>query len=84
MAATQLGANVSAYLNRRRVEYAADALLKRSDPITTIMYDSGFGSKSAFQREFRKRFSMSPSEYRRQFQKERLNAQPKADFRGRL
>jgi AraC-like DNA-binding protein len=28
------------------------------------MYDAGFGSKSSFQREFQKRFGMSPSAYR--------------------
>jgi AraC-like DNA-binding protein len=28
------------------------------------MYDAGFGSKSAFQREFHKAFGMSPTMYR--------------------
>lgn len=64
MTASRLGENVSAYLNRRRAERAAEALVSTNQAITTILYDSGFGSKSAFQREFRKRYGMSPSEYR--------------------
>lgn len=64
---TRLGANFSDYMNRKRAEAAAAALRSESRlPITTIMFDSGFGSKSAFQREFKRRFGVSPTEYRRQ------------------
>jgi AraC-like DNA-binding protein len=64
--AEDLGENFSAYLNRKRAESAAVQLVEARDkPITTIMYDAGFGSKSAFQREFMRCFGMNPSEYRR-------------------
>jgi len=65
LVATRHGQNLCAYLNTRRAEFAADALRMSDDPITTIMYDAGFGSKSAFQREFARRYGMSPTEYRR-------------------
>lgn len=57
--------NFSRFINRRRVE-AASRALRAGDgaSITTIMFDSGFGSKSAFQREFRRHFGVTPSEYR--------------------
>ena len=58
---------VPALLNVWRVEDAARQLDEPASTkaITTIMYDAGFGSKSAFQREFQKRFGMSPSAYRK-------------------
>lgn len=65
MIGARFGQNIAAYLNQKRAEHAARALIASSAPITTIMYDSGFGSKSAFQREFLRAFGMSPSEYRR-------------------
>jgi AraC-like DNA-binding protein len=64
--ATRLAGNFSTLLNNRRAELVARALEQpEAGPITTIMFDSGFGSKSAFQREFRRRFGVSPTEYRR-------------------
>jgi AraC-like DNA-binding protein len=60
------GSNVAAFLNRRRVELAAELLLARSDrPIKTVMYDAGFTSKSLFNAEFQRCMGLSPSEYRR-------------------
>lgn len=60
--------NFSSFLNRKRVEAAASALRgPEQASVTAIMFDSGFGSKSAFQREFKRRFGMSPTEYRRRF-----------------
>jgi|CXWL01.1.fsa_nt_gi AraC-like DNA-binding protein len=65
MISARFGLNISAYLNQKRAEFAAQALISSDAPITTIMYDAGFGSKSAFQREFARTFGTSPSEYRR-------------------
>ena len=62
---SRFGENFSRYVNRKRVNAAAEALAHSRRPITTIMYDCGFGSKSAFQREFRRQFGVNPSEYRR-------------------
>lgn len=63
---SRFGENFSSYVNRKRAEAAATALRAPERlPVTTIMYDCGFGSKSAFQREFRRCFGVSPTEYRR-------------------
>jgi AraC-like DNA-binding protein len=65
MVNTRHGMNLSAHLNRLRVEAAARMLEATDAPqVTTVMYDSGFGSKSAFQREFRRRFGMAAAQYR--------------------
>jgi AraC-like DNA-binding protein len=55
-----------ALLNQWRLEEAARMLADPNNtaPVTTIMYDAGFGSKSSFQREFQKRFGVSPTAYR--------------------
>lgn len=61
------GISVPALINLRRVEYAAHELMDSAKPkmtVTEIMTNAGFGSKSAFQREFQRRYSMPPSEYR--------------------
>ena len=60
------GMTVPALVNQWRLDEAARMLVDPTNklPITTIMYDAGFGSKSSFQREFHKRFGVSPSTYR--------------------
>ncbi|WP_298260243.1 AraC family transcriptional regulator [uncultured Litoreibacter sp.] len=56
--------NVSRYINRFRVSYAA-LLLKTTDrPVTDIMLESGFQSKSSFNTEFRRLTGQTPSTYR--------------------
>ena len=60
----RFGENFSSFLNRRRAEAAARALRETTLPITAIMFDAGFGSKSAFQREFRRCFGTTPKQYR--------------------
>jgi AraC-like DNA-binding protein len=65
---SRFGMNFSAYMNRQRVLAAAQMLKTGPDAGTTavksVMYESGFRSKSAFNREFRRCFGMSPKEYR--------------------
>ena len=56
--------NFRGMINRRRAEYAARALADPRASVTTVMFDAGFSSKSAFQREFRRCHGMSPTEYR--------------------
>jgi AraC-like DNA-binding protein len=58
-----------ALLNSWRLDEAARLLADTAsaNPVTTIMYDAGFGSKSSFQREFHKKFGKSPSAYRAAF-----------------
>jgi AraC-like DNA-binding protein len=59
------GSNVAAFLNRRRVEVAAELLLAAPDqPIKAVMYDAGFVSKSLFNAEFQRQMGVSPSVFR--------------------
>jgi AraC-like DNA-binding protein len=56
----------SAYIQRRRLERAASRLDKEGGDVTItgIAYDVGFNDLSSFCRAFRRRFDMSPSDYR--------------------
>ena len=59
--------NVPTLINDRRVLDAARQLIEdRELPVTTIMFDCGFGSKTSFLRAFKRRFGLTPSEYRDQ------------------
>jgi len=60
--------NFSAFINAERIEAAAQKLSEANadTQIKSIMYDSGFRSKTAFNREFKKVYGVTPSEYREQ------------------
>jgi AraC-like DNA-binding protein len=59
------GRNVSQFVNEYRVNAVRRQLITTRDPVTTIMLESGFGTKSNFNREFLRVTGMTPSEYRR-------------------
>ncbi len=62
------GINFSEYVNTLRLEEAKAMLTNRefeSYTIVAIALESGFNSKSAFYKYFRKKMAMSPSEYRK-------------------
>lgn len=58
--------NVSQYVNQLRIGEAARRLLVGDRPITEIMHESGFTTKSNFNREFLRVYGANPSEWRRQ------------------
>jgi AraC-like DNA-binding protein len=58
------GKNISQYVNDRRVAEACERLSQTDQPVTTIMFDVGFQTKSNFNREFRRVTGTSPSAYR--------------------
>lgn len=61
-----LGEGVPAYLNRLRAVEAARLLAQgEALSVKAAMYDSGFTTKSAFNREFSRVHGLSPSDYRR-------------------
>ena len=62
----EMATTPSAYIQRRRLERAASRLDKESSEvtITQIAFDTGFNDLSSFCRSFRRRFDMSPSDYR--------------------
>lgn len=59
------GSTPISYLIGLRLASAAELLRKTSTSITQIAYQVGFNDSNYFARQFRKRFNMSPREYRR-------------------
>ena len=53
------------YLNRLRIQYAAQLLEKSDDSIGLIIEQSGFTNRTTFARLFAAYYSMTPSEFRR-------------------
>lgn len=60
------GKNVSQYINDYRITEACRLLRDTALPVTTIMFESGFQTKSNFNREFRRVTSLSPANWRDQ------------------
>lgn len=59
------GLPVYQYLKTYRLEKAAAALLGTGRSVTEIALDAGYTNPAKFSEAFRKRFGLSPSEYRR-------------------
>ncbi|MCO6188344.1 AraC family transcriptional regulator [Rhizobium sp. L1K21] len=59
------GRNVSQIVNEYRVSEAKRLLLKTDLPVTSVMFESGFQTKSNFNREFARVAGTTPSRYRR-------------------
>lgn len=58
------GENFSRYINGFRVRHAQNALRNTDLPITEVMFEAGFISKSSFNTEFRRIVGQSPSQFR--------------------
>ncbi len=52
------------FIKKQRIEYSAKLLLTTNLTIQEIMYSVGFTTRSHFYKEFTRRYSQSPSEYR--------------------
>ncbi|EFE95972.1 helix-turn-helix domain-containing protein [Serratia odorifera] len=59
------GMNVSQYVNQMRIHQAAHWLSASDRPITDIMLEAGFTTKSNFNREFQRIWGLNPSEWRK-------------------
>jgi len=59
------GRNVSQVVNEYRIERAKQLLITTNKPITQIYLDSGFQTKSNFNREFARVTAQTPSAFRR-------------------
>lgn len=59
------GRNVSQVVNAYRVREAQRRLRETDEPVTAVMLEAGFGTKSNFNREFLRVAGMTPSAYRR-------------------
>jgi AraC-like DNA-binding protein len=62
------GMSVSQYVNDFRIREACAILAGSDEPVTRLMFDCGFISKSNFNREFLRVTGTSPTEYRRRNQ----------------
>jgi AraC-like DNA-binding protein/ligand-binding sensor protein len=60
-----LGESVRSYLNRVRIDRAAELLLATDTPVTQIALDCGFGDPNYFSRIFSQRKGLSPRDYRK-------------------
>lgn len=58
--------NVSQYINSYRIAEACRLLKSTDDPVTKIMFDAGFQTKSNFNREFRRVTGLNPVTWRAQ------------------
>lgn len=59
------GINLSQYVNGFRVQAACEALRQTDHPVTQVMFEVGFMTKSNFNKEFSRVTGMSPSTWRR-------------------
>jgi AraC-like DNA-binding protein/quercetin dioxygenase-like cupin family protein len=60
------GLSLAEYLNLLRVSYAQALLAEDGASVLQVALDSGFGSLSAFNKCFRKKAGMTPSEFKRE------------------
>lgn len=58
--------NFSRYVNSLRISYAKRALRESDLPITEIMFEAGYISKSNFNTEFRRVTGKTPTQYKRE------------------
>lgn len=59
------GSSFGQYVNERRLAYAAELLRKSDDKIILIAEKAGFENLSNFNRQFKSRYGITPSEYRK-------------------
>lgn len=59
------GVNLSQYVNGFRVQAACDALRQTDRPVTQVMFEVGFMTKSNFNKEFTRVTGVTPSVWRR-------------------
>jgi len=60
----EVGMSMQAYIRERRLLMAAMLLVQTHEHISQIAYSVGFGDVSNFNHAFKRRFGMSPRQYR--------------------
>ena len=58
------GETIAEFIKRVRLEKSADMLIRTTVSLTAIAVDTGFSSSSVFSREFKRKYSISPREFR--------------------
>lgn len=61
------GITSSEYINELRINYASNLLIHTNTPVLKICYDCGFQSLSYFYKAFKKKYVISPNEFRKQY-----------------
>lgn len=69
----ETGQSPQDYLNKVRMKMVKNLLKDQDRSITAIALDCGFGSSSYFSASFRKAFKITPSAYRKTFQKDSIS-----------
>ena len=78
------GMSVSQYVNGYRVRTACGLLVVSDEPVSTVMFEAGFMTKSNFNREFLRVAGTSPSAWRKSHRREAQNpGGERADERAR-
>ena len=60
----EVGTSIQSYIVERRLLMAAMLIVQTDERISQIAYSVGFGDVSNFNHSFKRRFAMSPREYR--------------------
>lgn len=68
------------YVNRIRLQEAVRRLQDTEIAVTRIAYDCGFSSLSAFNRNFREKYKMTPREWRNEYVRKESREQEQADW----
>ncbi len=71
----QYGESIARTVNRHRVEHAARLLTGENVSIKEIMQQCGFNDPAYFRRQFRRRYAVSPGEFRRLYTSGYLNTE---------
>ena len=58
------GVSFTAYVNERKLAWAAEKLRQTEDKILAVSQEAGFLNLSNFNRQFKKRYGVTPREYR--------------------
>lgn len=66
------GVSFTDYIRNLRLEYAADLVKQTSYPIKEIYEKCGYSTKSHFMREFKRHYSVSPLNMRKNYVRERI------------
>lgn len=67
----EVGVGVIEYLNQIRLEHARELIADSNMPLKSIIYSVGFTNYPYFSRLFRKKYHISPSDYRKKSAKEK-------------
>lgn len=60
-----MGITFNKYLNNVRLKHASEELINTEHSITEIAFNNGFSDASAFNRQFRENYQISPTSYRK-------------------